>query len=284
MDETPHPGRILLDEVMTPLGVSRNQLARDIDVPVGRISAIVSGARAITADTALRLARYFGTTPELWLRLQADYDLARAREQAGPEIEERVRVLQTRAPIAEAPAAPAHEALTPEAAPEEPPAPPVATPEPEAEEPLALDVPAPELEEPVVPLGAAERAPDATPASGLSLAWSAEEAPPSSPAPPLGPAVGASHGEAQSGEAQNGEANNGHEGMAPGGTLAFWRETAEREEAELRQRGQDDNDDDVLDLSADMMVAEPAGAAADAPNEDASRETVPPIPDPPRQR
>ena len=54
-----HPGRVLHDEVMKPLGISRNKLARDIDVPVGRISAIVSGTRAVTADTALRLAKYF---------------------------------------------------------------------------------------------------------------------------------------------------------------------------------------------------------------------------------
>jgi antitoxin HigA-1 len=121
-DHVPHPGRILLDEVMTPLGVSRNQLARDIDVPVGRISAIVSGARAITADTALRLARYFGTTPELWMRLQADYDLARAREQIGAEIAARVRVLQARpaappppGPVVYEPPAPARDAVAPTA-------------------------------------------------------------------------------------------------------------------------------------------------------------------------
>lgn len=64
---------------MTPLGVSRNKLARDIDVPVGRISDIVAGKRGVTPDTALRFAKYFGTTAELWLRLQADYDLYVAR-------------------------------------------------------------------------------------------------------------------------------------------------------------------------------------------------------------
>jgi addiction module HigA family antidote len=96
MDTDPkaiHPGKILLEEVMTPLGVSRNRLARDIDVPVGRISAIVSGARAITADTALRLGKYFGTTPELWLKLQADYDLAVARAGAWRQVDGRIRVL-----------------------------------------------------------------------------------------------------------------------------------------------------------------------------------------------
>lgn len=79
-DTTPkHPGKILFDQVMTPLGVSRNKLARDIDVPVGRISDIVAGKRGVTPDTALRFAKYFGTTAELWLRLQADYDLYVAR-------------------------------------------------------------------------------------------------------------------------------------------------------------------------------------------------------------
>lgn len=78
---------------MEPLGISRNQLARDIDVPVGRISDITNGKRGVTADTALRLGRYFGTAPELWLRLQADYDLHVARSTVWPEIAPRVRVL-----------------------------------------------------------------------------------------------------------------------------------------------------------------------------------------------
>lgn len=88
-----HPGKILLEQVMEPLGVSRNRLARDIDVPVGRISAIVAGTRAITADTALRLAKYFGTAPELWMRLQADYELGVARRDSWPNIAPRVRAL-----------------------------------------------------------------------------------------------------------------------------------------------------------------------------------------------
>jgi len=88
-----HPGRILRDRVMTPLGVSRNRLARDIDVPVGRVSELVSGKRSITPDTALRLAKYFGTSAEMWLRLQWEYDLYRARTTRWPAVEERVRVL-----------------------------------------------------------------------------------------------------------------------------------------------------------------------------------------------
>ena len=90
-----HPGRILLIQAMEPLGISRNQLARDIDVPVGRISDITNGKRGITADTALRLGRYFGTGPELWLRLQAEYDLHVARITTWPSAESRVRILES---------------------------------------------------------------------------------------------------------------------------------------------------------------------------------------------
>lgn len=90
-----HPGRILLGQAMEPLGISRNQLARDIDVPVGRISDITNAKRGITADTALRLGRYFGTGPELWLRLQAEYDLHVARITTWPAVESRVRTLET---------------------------------------------------------------------------------------------------------------------------------------------------------------------------------------------
>lgn len=92
-DSTPHPGRILLQRAMEPLGISRNQLARDLDVPVGRISDITNGKRGITADTALRLGRYFSTGPEIWLRMQAEYDLSVARASTWSAIEERVRVL-----------------------------------------------------------------------------------------------------------------------------------------------------------------------------------------------
>jgi len=70
-----HPGEILLEDLMKPLGISRNRLSRDLRVPVTRISEIVAGRRSVTADTALRLGRYFGTTPEFWMNLQARYDL-----------------------------------------------------------------------------------------------------------------------------------------------------------------------------------------------------------------
>jgi addiction module HigA family antidote len=76
---------------MKPLGLSINALARDLHVPPNRIHGIVHGARSITADTALRLATYFGTSAELWLNLQSEYDLRQARRTLGPEIERTVR-------------------------------------------------------------------------------------------------------------------------------------------------------------------------------------------------
>jgi antitoxin HigA-1 len=75
-----HPGEILLEEFLRPMEISINRLAREIDVPPGRISTIVNGKRSITADTALRLGLYFGVSPELWLNLQTDYDLRVARK------------------------------------------------------------------------------------------------------------------------------------------------------------------------------------------------------------
>lgn len=85
-----HPGEILLEEFMKPMGISINRLARDIVVPPGRISAIVNGKRAITADTALRLSRYFGMSAEVWMGMQSDYELRIARRTIGPEVERRV--------------------------------------------------------------------------------------------------------------------------------------------------------------------------------------------------
>ena len=75
-----HPGEILLEEFLKPLKISQNALSRDLDVPLQRINQIVLRKRAITVDTALRLAKYFGTTPELWLNLQTRYDLEMARD------------------------------------------------------------------------------------------------------------------------------------------------------------------------------------------------------------
>lgn len=86
------PGEILLEEFMKPLGVSINALAREIAVPPNRISDIVNGKRAITADTALRLGKYFAVSPETWLGLQADYDLRIARRTTWPKTEPHVHV------------------------------------------------------------------------------------------------------------------------------------------------------------------------------------------------
>ncbi len=81
-----HPGEILHEEFLVPLGMSANALARELRVPPNRITAIVNGTRAVSADTALRLARYFGTTPEFWTNLQAAHDLSLARAKSGREI------------------------------------------------------------------------------------------------------------------------------------------------------------------------------------------------------
>ena len=85
-----HPGEILREEFLKPMGISINRLAREIVVPPGRVSEIVNGKRSISADTALRLGRFLGVSAELWLGLQAEYDLRVARRVAGPEIEKRV--------------------------------------------------------------------------------------------------------------------------------------------------------------------------------------------------
>ena len=87
------PGEILWEEFMRPNGLSQNRLARDIDVNPARINDIVHGRSSITAPIALRLGKYFGTTPELWLNLQSDYELRRARAKDWPKIEGRVRIL-----------------------------------------------------------------------------------------------------------------------------------------------------------------------------------------------
>jgi addiction module HigA family antidote len=86
-----HPGEILLEDFMKPLGISINQLARDLDVPPNRIGSIVNGLRAITADTALRLGTYFQVSPETWLGLQLEYDLRCIRQRDGEQIVNSVR-------------------------------------------------------------------------------------------------------------------------------------------------------------------------------------------------
>ena len=86
-----HPGEVLLEQFLKPLGISQNRLAIGIGVHAGRINGIVLGRRSVTADTALRLAKYFGTSARFWLGLQADYDLDVAEDELGPRIEREVR-------------------------------------------------------------------------------------------------------------------------------------------------------------------------------------------------
>ena len=88
-----HPGEVLAEDFMKPLGLSQYRVAKDIGVPALRISQIVNGKRSITADTAMRLARYFGTSPDVWLRLQARYDLETVQIAYGDRIEQEVKVL-----------------------------------------------------------------------------------------------------------------------------------------------------------------------------------------------
>ena len=80
-----HPGEILADE-LEEIGITASQLSKELHVPYNRIYQIVAGKRAITADTALRLGRWFGTGPELWLNLQKSYELRLAEQEVGPEI------------------------------------------------------------------------------------------------------------------------------------------------------------------------------------------------------
>ncbi len=85
-----HPGEILRDEFLIPLNISQYRLAKDINVPARRINEIVHGKRGITADTALRLARYFGSSERLWLNLQTRYDLEVEKDRLGQRLEHEV--------------------------------------------------------------------------------------------------------------------------------------------------------------------------------------------------
>ena len=88
------PGEILNEEFMRPLAISQNKLARDLDVPVARINDIIHARRGISADTALRLAAYFGTSAEFWLNLQTRYDLKIASGTVGQEIKRAIRPIR----------------------------------------------------------------------------------------------------------------------------------------------------------------------------------------------
>jgi addiction module HigA family antidote len=90
-----HPGEVLLEEFLKPMGISQNHLALKIGVPARRINEIVLGKRRITADTALRLAQYFGTTAKFWLGLQIDYDLDMTADELGDRLEREVTSFAT---------------------------------------------------------------------------------------------------------------------------------------------------------------------------------------------
>jgi antitoxin HigA-1 len=82
----PHPGEILLEEFLKPMGLSQSKLAIELRVPCHRVNEIIHGRRSITADTALRLGKFFGTTPDFWMNLQQSYDLAAAHDILVPEL------------------------------------------------------------------------------------------------------------------------------------------------------------------------------------------------------
>jgi addiction module HigA family antidote len=86
-----HPGEILLEEFLQPMGISQYRLAKDVSVPARRINEIVHGKRAITADTALRLSRYFGMTEQFWMNLQTRYDLELEKDRLGSRLEAEVQ-------------------------------------------------------------------------------------------------------------------------------------------------------------------------------------------------
>ena len=88
------PGEILREDFMEPMGISMNKLSRDIAVPPNRISEIVNGKRGISADTALRLERYFGVEAQFWLNLQSEYDLRVMKRKIGTDIEQRILPVQ----------------------------------------------------------------------------------------------------------------------------------------------------------------------------------------------
>ncbi len=88
-----HPGEILAEEFLTPLGISQYRLAKDIGVPPRRINEIVHGTRAVSADSALRFARFFGTTAQFWMNLQSHYDLAISEKAIGTSLKKQVQPL-----------------------------------------------------------------------------------------------------------------------------------------------------------------------------------------------
>ena len=92
-----HPGEVLLEEFLEPMDLSQYRLAKDINVDPRRINAIVHGERAVTADTALRLSRYFGTSARFWLNLQTQFDLEKQKDELGDRLAKEVKELTARA-------------------------------------------------------------------------------------------------------------------------------------------------------------------------------------------
>lgn len=90
-----HPGEVLMEEFLRPMNITQYRLAKDISVPPRRINEIVHGERSVTADTALRLGRYFGVSPQFWLNLQAHFDLEREEDRLGNRLDQEVRALAT---------------------------------------------------------------------------------------------------------------------------------------------------------------------------------------------
>ncbi len=93
------PGDILLEEFLKPMNITQSQLSKDIKVPANRISQVIHGKREITADTALRLGKYFGIEPEFWLNLQVRYNMKIARNKIGKKIEKEVKVYFPKASV-----------------------------------------------------------------------------------------------------------------------------------------------------------------------------------------
>ena len=90
-----HPGEVLMEEFLKPMSISQYRLAKDISVPPRRINEIVHGERGMTADTALRLGRYFAVSPQFWLNLQAHFDLAQEEDRIGDRLDQEVHALAT---------------------------------------------------------------------------------------------------------------------------------------------------------------------------------------------
>lgn len=88
-----HPGEILKEEFLDPMGISQRAFARKIDVPANRVNEIVRGKRSITGDTAIRFGLALGTSPEMWLRLQAQYELEKAQDETDPDLEKKIKPL-----------------------------------------------------------------------------------------------------------------------------------------------------------------------------------------------